>query len=157
MIIGISIESIDAKKIAPHQGKIRIDHNATIKNLSEISVPLFPKEKMSKIDFEFRTVYFPDGNDKKEIAKIVIGGHVIYKEMPAKAKTYWKKNKKLPEEIALPIINHVLRKGILKSVEISESLLLPPPINLPTLTSKQPAKTEKIQKENKKSDTTYIG
>lgn len=151
VIIGTTMESIDAKKMESYSGHFRIDHNVTIKNVSDVKVPLFPKEKIAKIDFEFKTVYTPQKEGTKEIGHIMLSGHILFKGMDQKQKNFWKKHKKLPEEIAIPTINHILRRGIIKAVEVAETLLLPPPINMPTVKplGKKP--------EKRKYDTTYIG
>ena len=78
MIIGTTIESIDAKKFGAHPGNLRIDHNVSIKNISDIKLPLFPKEKITKIDFEFKTTYVPQTEDKKEIKHIILSSPLFF-------------------------------------------------------------------------------
>ena len=49
----------------------------------------------------------------------------------------WKKDKKLPDEVNLQVINSVLRKCTIKALDLSEELQLPPPIALPFAARKQ--------------------
>src|SRR3989344_238183 len=101
MIISTNIESIDARKMAAKPGHIRIDHNASIKGVRDIDLPIFPKEKITKVDFEFSTTYSLQGS-KAKIGHIILNGHLLYKGLEDMHKAYWKKHKKLPEEVAIP-------------------------------------------------------
>ena len=49
----------------------------------------------------------------------------------------WDKNKKLPESVALQVMNAVLRKCISRAIDLSEQIMLPPPLNLPVIRPKK--------------------
>lgn len=140
MIIGVNLESIEAKKLTTPKGSIRIDNNTTIKAINEISVPIV-KEKVNKIDFKFQTRY---AQEKKQVGTIIIEGNVIYKGNRAEIKKRWKKEKKMPESVAMEIMNVVLRKCLIKAVDLSEQIMLPPPIVLPIIRPKKEQNIEYI-------------
>jgi len=128
-VIGISISAINAKKFEDITGPVKVNSNTNIKDIKEQDLPALNKKGLS-VNFEFKTQYVNDKN--KTLAEIIIGGDVFFIDNEQdKILKDWKKDKKLPDEINLQIINTVLRKGITKALNLSEELQLPPPIILP--------------------------
>ncbi|MFH1433158.1 MAG: hypothetical protein ABIG84_08150 [archaeon] len=144
MIVGINLDFIMAKKYNQPKGNIRIDNKTKITDVKQIDVPYF-KEKATKIEFMFQTTY---NAEKEPIGEIQIGGNVIYRGQKEKLHETWLNEKKLPEDIALHIMNNILRKSITRVIDLSEQLMLPPPINLPLIHPK---------KEKKEQNIEYIG
>lgn len=140
MIIGINLDFIEAKKHSIPEGNIRIDNKTKITGIQEISTP-FSKEKATKINFTFQTTY---KTDKKAIGEIQVGGNVIVRGEREKIHETWTKEKKLPEDIALPVMNNILRKSITRVIDLSEQIMLPPPINLPLIRPKKEQNIEYI-------------
>lgn len=132
MIIGINLKSVEAKKFSEAKGNIRIDNNTNISSVSEISIPIV-KEKVTKIDFKFITKY---SQDKKNIGEISMDGDIIYQGRNADIKKSWKNKKALPEDIGIDVMNGVLRKCLIKAVDLSEQVGLPPPLALPVVKPK---------------------
>jgi len=128
-VIGMSISTIDAKKYEEVTGPVKVNSNTNLKEIKEQDLPALNKKGLS-INFEFKTQYINDKN--KTLAEIIIGGDVFFIDNEQdKILKEWKKDKKLPDEVNLQIINAVLRKGITKALNLSEELQLPPPIILP--------------------------
>jgi len=128
-VIGIGITAIDAKKYEEVTGPVKVNSNTNIKEIKEQDLPVLNKKGLS-VNFEFKTQYVNDKN--KTLAEIVIGGDVFFIDNEQdKILKDWKKEKKLPDEVNLQIINTILRKGITKALNLSEELQLPPPIILP--------------------------
>jgi len=144
LIIGINLDSITAKKHDMPKGNIRIDNKTKLTGIEEITIPM-TKEKATKINFTFETTY---KTDKKTIGEIQICGNVIFRGQREKIQEMWTKEKKLPEDIALNVMNNILRKSITRVIDLSEQLMLPPPINLPLIRPK---------KEQKEQNIEYIG
>lgn len=140
MIVGINLDYIMGRKYNPPEGNIRIDNQTKITNLEDISVPLF-KEKATKVSFTFQTTY---KTDKKTIGEIEISGNLLLRGDREKIREKWKEEKKLPDEIALNVMNNILRKSITRAIELSENLMLPPPINLPLIRPKKESNIEYI-------------
>jgi len=128
-VIGMSISTIDAKKFEEVIGPVKVNSNTNIKEIKEQDLPALNKKGLS-VNFEFKTQYVNDKN--KTLAEITIGGDVFFIDNEQeKILKEWKKDKKLPDEVNLQIINAVLRKGVIKALSLSEELQLPPPIILP--------------------------
>jgi len=49
----------------------------------------------------------------------------------------WKKNKRLPSEVVVPILNAIFRRCLSKIISLSEDLQLPPPIRFPVVKQKE--------------------
>jgi hypothetical protein len=128
-VIGLNIKSIIAKKNEEVTGAVKVNSNTNIKDVREQDLPALKQKGMS-IGFEFKTDYV---NDKgKSVAEIVISGETLFiDEQMEKVMKDWKKDKKLPDDVNLQVINAVLRKGVVRALSLSEELQLPPPIALP--------------------------
>ena len=128
-VIGMSIKAIDAKKIEETVGPIKVNSNTNLKEVKEQDLPALNKKSLS-VEFEFKTQYI--SNKNKSVAEIIISGDVLFID-PQQDKILkdWKKDKKLPDDISLQIINAILRRSVIKALALSEDLQLPPPIALP--------------------------
>ncbi len=56
---------------------------------------------------------------------------------PKELSKQWKKEKKLPEPVSMEILNHLFRRCLIKTAQISEDLQLPPPIQMPRVVPKK--------------------
>jgi hypothetical protein len=130
-IIGVSYGSIEARKEGGKvQQEIKVNSTPMVTDVKEITVPNLARKALS-IDFEFLTRYDP------EFARIVIRGSVMY--MAEKNKPIldeFGKNKKLPENVSLEVLNYLFRHCLLKASNLAEDLQLPPPMPMPKITPK---------------------
>jgi hypothetical protein len=128
-VIGINVKNVIAKKSEEVLGAVKVNSNTTIKEIKEQDLPSL-KQKALSIGFEFKTDYI--GEKDKSVAEIVISGEVLFiDENIEKVIKEWKKDKKLPEDTNLQVINAVLKRGVVRALNLSEELQLPPPIALP--------------------------
>lgn len=128
-VVGISINNIDAKKYGEVTVGVKISSNTDLKSVKEQSLPGFDKKALL-VEFKFLTQYLAP-KDKK-VAEFIIGGDVLvvddkYKEMLE----MWNKEKKLPENISLQVVNTIFNKCAKKSIILSDDLQLPSPVPLP--------------------------
>ncbi len=131
-IVGFNFDSFVAEKKQPLKGELKINNSISIKNVEEKELALGDTKKSGlKLDFDFTINYDPN------IGNIILKGNVLYLESSKKIKeilSNWKKDKKLTEEISLPIINTILLRCSIKALTLAQELNLPPHIriNLPT-------------------------
>ena len=143
-IVGFSIREIDARRTGEvANSKINITSTPTIKGVKEVNLPGLDKKAL-EIDFDFLTNYSP------EIGLIKLVGNLFFISGSdnAKALELWNKRKNLPDDEAIEVLNFLFRSCVMKVMQISDDLQLPPPINFPFVTAppKNVAKPESQQK-----------
>lgn len=139
-VVGMVIKTIDAEKRAEVEGGVRVNNSTNLKDVREQDMPAIGKKGLA-IGFEFKAGYETDKS--KTIAEIIIGGEVYWvADDIDKLLKGWKKDKKLPDEVNLQVINTILRRCLTKSLTLSEDLNLPPPIALPFAQMKQPGEDQ---------------
>ncbi len=142
-VIGFSIKEILATRDEKIEGRLNINNNVKIKDVTEDEIPSL-KKKCLVVKYEYKTEY---SVQRKKVAEIkIIGSLLLLGKNHKKILEEWKKKKTLPDNVNLIVINSVLRRGILKAMQISEDLQLLPPIPLPVA---RPLKKE--------DNTKYIG
>jgi len=145
-VIGFSIKKILAEVKESQKSNLEITSNLNLEDVKETKIEP-TKQKSIIINFNFYVDYKPN------IAKIEFKGHLILLDDENKTEEIMKiwKEKKLPEEIKLPILNYILEKCNLKSLELEEELGLPLHIPLPKLGSRKTQdNSEKIDSKSKK-------
>jgi hypothetical protein len=133
--IGMNISGIEAKKHEDANVGVKVNTNTNLKDVREHDLaPL--NQKCLSVDFEFVTTYMSQ-KDKK-IAEITISGDVLFlDEDYKKILAQWKKDKKLPDDVSLQIINVVFNKCLKKAILLSDDLQLPSPIPIPIAKKKE--------------------
>jgi len=132
-IVGFRFTSLHGKRdetVKAPSGEIKVNSAPRITSIKEVNVPTF-KQKALAIDFEFATTYDP------KLAEIKISGDILYiaKNNESVLKE-WKKNKKLPDEMNIDILNNLFRRCLVKIATIADDLQLPPPLQLPRVRPK---------------------
>lgn len=126
-IVGFNFLKMSAERntSASIQEKLNINNDISIKEVEEANLG---KNKAVKMTYFFRSNYNPD------LGKIELEGDVFFTEKDKVIKEImdsWEKNKKLPENIMMDILDFLLMKCNTQSVIISKDLNLPPPIPFP--------------------------
>lgn len=144
-VVGMIIRSIEAKKTVETEGSVKVNNKTDLKEIREQDLPALGKNKKGlAIVFEFVADY--EAEKVKDFGKIIINGDILYiDDDQDKVLKEWKKNKKIPEDMHIQIINAILRKCLTKAITLSEDLQLPPPIAMPFASLK------------KKEEARYIG
>ncbi len=140
-VIGFNFKSIDASvdesKLA---GDVTINSAPNILNIQKKDLGFVGMKDAVGIEFDFTTSYDP------KVGNISFTGEILYQvEDAKKVADEWKKEKKLDEKIALDVLNTIFRKCLGKSVEIAETLRLPPPIRFPVVTTDKPKLSRKSE------------
>ena len=133
--IGMNINGIVAKKSEEATLGVKVNTNTNLKDVKEHDLsPL--NQKCLSIDFEFTTKYV--SSKEKKVAEFVISGDVLFlDENYKKILEQWKKEKKLPDDISLQVINVVFNKCLKKAILLSDDLQLPSPIPIPVAKKKE--------------------
>lgn len=146
-VVGINFHSIKAERKREVKGNLKINNTPRIENIGKKELKEVSKTALS-LEFEYKCEYLDEFGDNPPKASIQMKGEILFitdnlEEIIKK----WEEDKNIPEKVALPVLNNILRKCIRRGIEISEDLQLPPPIKFPV--------ARKEEKENK--DIKYIG
>ncbi|MCD6092642.1 MAG: hypothetical protein J7J38_01315 [Candidatus Aenigmarchaeota archaeon] len=132
--LGISFKSIQANvnRSAKPIGNISVNSAPIIKDIEEAKTGPAGIKNIITVQFEFKTIYEPN------IGNISLSGELLYQTDKIKdILKEWKKNKRLPSEVAVPILNAIFRRCLSKIISLSEDLQLPPPIRFPVVKQKE--------------------
>ena len=128
-LIGFSFLSVNAKansKVSNENVEIKIAppviDNIEKKDLSSLGIT-----DSVKIDFKFATHYLPD------FGEILLSGEVIYKVTDAEKFVKDWYGGKSDEKMIADILNIIFKRCLLKVVELSDMLKLPPPVAFPAI------------------------
>lgn len=121
-IKNVQLESIEARRYLKHNERpkqVRIDHNSTVRQISNV------KDNEATIEFQYTASYGP-------IGMIKIEGSLVYEADDAKkVAEEWNTSHKMPNETASTIHTAVMHSCVPQAVGIAKDIRLPPPIPLP--------------------------
>lgn len=134
-IIGFNFEKISAEREIPKEvkDKLEINSNINIKDIIQEKVEIVKDKLPLKFSFEFLITYNP------QVAKILFQGFAILLFDKEKAKEILKKwkNKKIEDDIRIPLFNFILTKCNIRALQLEEELNLPLHIPLPKIQANQ--------------------
>ncbi len=124
-----------------HIKKFSIQSLDVVYRVFVADVPGLNKKGLS-ITYEFSAEYMSEKNNKR-FAEITVEGYILFLDSDQeKILKDWKKDKTIPDEVNIQLLNAVLRKCMTKALTLSEDLQLPPPIPLPIAMKKDQAQQE---------------
>jgi hypothetical protein len=127
-IVSIILRSIDANKLEELTNNINVNNKVNATGVKERDFPGIGQSGLA-VTFNFLSSY-TDG--EKTIGEIKMTGEVWVMGPECKEiMKMWKKEKKIPEDSHIEIINTIFRKCVSKAVVLAEDVQLPPPIGLP--------------------------
>ncbi len=127
-IIGFNLTKVLSEKKENFPQKVEINQNIDIKNISQDSIPL-TKEPILKIDFTF-LINYSDNFAKTEFEGILI---TIPENNELKEILKSWKDKKISEEIRIPVFNFIMSKCNIKALSLADDLNLPYHIPMPRI------------------------
>ena len=137
-VVGFNLYKVsaDKKKDAKPQLNLEISTNIKFNDIKEEKVDIFKDKEVLLFDFEFSVEY------KKDFATILFRGEVaaLFEEKN-KGKEIIKqwKNKKISDDIQIPLFNLIIEKCSLQALQIEEQLAMPKHIPFPSLRKQQAA------------------
>ncbi len=147
-IAGFNFTKINAEKKNNSFENLKIDTNMDISEVKEVSTDFFKaKEELVSFEFTFSLDYSPD------VAKIELKGVIILALDSKLVKDILKqwKDKQLPPDFRLELLNIILRKSTLKCFQLEEELNLPLHIRLPRLTQENPSQENNLPENNEQN------
>lgn len=130
-VIGFAFNKFEGtREKAQPSGDIKVNSTPKILSVKEVAASNL-KDKPLALDWEFNTGYEPN------IGSMQITGSILYIAKDNKPiLDKWKKDKTLPEDVSVEILNQLFRRCLLKSANMAEDLQLPPPLNFPVVKKK---------------------
>jgi hypothetical protein len=132
-IVGFNFEKIRIEKKNKITEKLNVKNDLAIVGLEQEKLNISGSEDVLKFNFKFTVNYEP------KVGEILLEGNVLYMEEGTKAKEIldgWRKDKKLPKELAPKLLNTILAKCNIKALTLTQDVNLPPHIKLPILKSR---------------------
>lgn len=132
-ILGFNFEKIKAERKSNIEGKLEVSSNIDVKEIVQEKIELVKDQTALKFIFEFAIKYKP------EVAEVLLSGSVLFVSEKDKAKEILKnwKNKKIAEDLKIPLFNFIMTKCNLRALHLEEELGLPTHIPLPKLAPQQ--------------------
>lgn len=130
-IVGFNFTKINIEKKDRMGSGERINSNVNITNVEQEKLNLGPSEEILRFNFEFTVDYASAGEAK-------LSGYVAYLDSPEKIKEYlssWEANKTIDPATLSSILNTILFKCNIKTLNLSQEVNLPPHIQLPRVTA----------------------
>ena len=130
MILGFELAKINVERKNRPTSNVKVKHNLNIDSVKELTIERMGKRKSLDISFTFKVDYEPN------LGNIAISGNLLYTAEDAalnKVISQWKSKKKVPKEASLEIVNAILTKCNIKSLELAEDVNLPYHMPLPKI------------------------
>ncbi len=137
-VVSSNFYEISVKKKKPMTGRVNVENKPKITDVkaTKIVASFAGDAKVPGIivDFEYLTEY---KQDKDVLAEILLKGSILYavkdEKEAEKLEKHFKENKKLDEDVEIVVLNHILNKGTLLALDLSQKVELPPVINMPRI------------------------
>ena len=129
-IIGFNLTSIHVDRKDNIDQSVQITQNVDIKDLSEEPVPIANTTAL-KLSFNLVVKYSND------MAQLEMGGNILIlpdESEEKKLKASWKE-KKIPEDMKVPLFNFIMNKCNVKALHIEDEMNMPLHVPMPRLSN----------------------
>ena len=134
-IIGFNLNKIEVERSPQVKGKISIKNNVQFTDVQKADFFLGKsKQEALRFTFEYTSTYEP------KAGKVLLKGDLVAVDDAEKVKEVvdsWKKNKKVPKEVMVPVLNSILSKCNVQTIILTKEVNLPPPIPMPKVQLKE--------------------
>lgn len=133
-IVGFNYSKFNVEKLKQINEKMNIKSDVQITNVKEEKLPT-GKTKTDGLKFEFTYKI----NYEPKVGVITLNGFIFYMDDSKVLKDVmksWKKDKVIPNNITLEIINAVLFRSTIKALSLAQEVNLPP--HLPVIPKANP-------------------
>ncbi len=133
-LVGFNFTKISTEKKKEITKDLKVNTNIEIKNIEDQKSDIFKDKDLMKFDYVFEINYEPD------FAKLNFQGAILIlfdKEDNLKeVKEKWK-DKKIPEDIRIYLMNVILSRCNIRSLQLEEDLGIPFHIPVPRVTKQE--------------------
>jgi len=128
-IIGLNFEKISVERKNPIKSKLEISSNINIKEIKQEKIDIVKEQNPLKFNFKFTIEYKP------KIAELIFEGFILALFEKTQSKEIIKKwkNKKISDDIRIPLFNFILTKCNIKALQFEEEFGLPTHLPLPRI------------------------
>ncbi len=128
-VIGFHFEKISGERLKETSENLKIKTSMDIFKVREVEKPLLKtKDTLIEVNFEYIISYEP------ELAKVDLKGVMLLavdKKTSKEILDGWK-DKKIPEDVRIQLLNIILRKATIKALELEDVLNLPLHMPMPS-------------------------
>jgi len=141
-IIGVNLREISLKRenITGNINIKNVKNNINVVEVKSVDVPIGQDGKALVFTFEFESDYEMSKPKEGLFGKLFFVGDVLFTEsksvMDAALKS-WKKNKKVDDEVLLPVLQAALDNVTVEAIYLSKKVMLPSPVQLPRINKSQ--------------------
>ncbi len=126
MIVGFSIDSIDAEKMGMKGGETNINYTSSLTDVEDAEVSSIDDE-IARVSFDFGITYQQSGDD---VAEMSFTGNVLWQGDDGLVDD-WDEDESIDEDVAAAVTNHIYRKCLTRAVGMADALELPSPVPMP--------------------------
>jgi hypothetical protein len=139
-IFGFNFTKLSIEKFPSKIENIKINTNLDVSEIKQVENSIINSdEKFFSIEFSYKVSYNSD------IAELNLAGNILLSLENKKAAELVKqwKDKKMPEDFRFEVFNLIIKKSILKALQLEEDIGLPPHVPLPSLKKSEEAEKKK--------------
>lgn len=127
MIVGFSINKINAEKGKVKKGNINVNYSQDISEVKGAKSSAF-EGKLASLMFEFAVNYTQKGEN---VGEIKFEGDILWKGDAEEVLEQWDEDETLPDKVSQVLTNNLYKRGITQAVGIADSMGMPSPVPLP--------------------------
>ena len=133
-IVGVNFIKLGAERSVKNSGQLRLNSNVHVKSVEKHELTVGGKKQQTlQFNFNFTVKYEPKAGN------INLQGFLTYvdsNEKITELAKQWKKGKKLPEEVMIPVMNSILTKSNIMAILLTREINLPSPVQFPKVKAK---------------------
>ena len=145
-VVGFNITSLKGETYPDKRqenANININSNPRIIAVKKADIPVEGIADVLSIEFKFETSYDP------RVGSIVVEGELFLQTDDSdKVLELWDEKSALHESVLLDVMNTILRKSLVKVVQLADDLRLPPPVRFPMYQRADETETKKKSRQN---------
>ena len=121
-VIGFNFKKISIEKKKDISSNVNLNFNIDIKDVKQPKIDIFQGKNLFSFEYEFKLKYEPD------YAEIIFHGDFLVlieeNKLAKEIEKEWK-NKRIPDEVSIPLHNIIIARCNLKALQLEEDLGLP--------------------------------